>query len=207
MKDFKVLLINCNTMLDTLVTAGIGILSASLKNEGIDVQLFDTTFYKTADQTGDEARANVLQVKKTDFKDFGIVPEQGDVVEDFVKLVESYQPDLIGLSCIEITWPLGLELLKAVRHTSIPNIVGGAYPTFAADIISRQDAVDMVCVGEGELPLTELCTRMRSGKDITTIPNIWVKQDGKLYKNPIRAGIPMKQLPFQDWDIYDERLS
>jgi len=88
MKDFKVLLINCNTMLDTLVTAGIGILSASLKNEGIDVHLFDTTFYKTADQSGDDARASVLQVKKTDFKDFGIIPEEGDVVEDFVKLVE-----------------------------------------------------------------------------------------------------------------------
>ncbi len=205
MKDFKVLLINCNTMLDTLVTAGIGILSASLKNEGMDVQLFDTTFYKTADQSGDDARASVLQVKKTDFKDFGIIPEEGDVVEDFVKLVESYKPDLIGLSCVEITWPLGLELLKAVRHTSIPTIVGGAYATFAADIITRQDAVDMVCVGEGEEPLTELCTRMRSGEDITTIPNIWIKQDGKLYKNPIRAGIPMKQLPYQDWDIYDKR--
>ncbi len=205
MKDFKVLLINCNTMLDTLVTAGIGILSASLKNEGIDVKLFDTTFYKTAERTGDEARASVLQVKKTDFKDLGIVPEEGDVIEDFVKLVESYQPDLIGLSCIEITWPLGLDLLKAVKHTNIPNIVGGAYPTFAADIISRQKAVDMVCVGEGELPLTELCTRMRSGEDITAIPNIWVKQDDKLYKNPIRAGIPMKQLPNQDWDIYDKR--
>ncbi len=45
-KDFKVLLVNCNTMLDTLITAGIGILSACLKREGIEVKLFDTTFYK-----------------------------------------------------------------------------------------------------------------------------------------------------------------
>ena len=75
MKEFKILLINCNTMLDTLVTAGIGILSSCLKNEGIDVKLFDTTFYRTAERTGDEARASVLQVKKTDFKDLGIEPE------------------------------------------------------------------------------------------------------------------------------------
>jgi len=105
MRDFKVLLINCNTMLDTLVTAGIGILSSSLKNEGIEVKLFDTTFYKTAELTGDDARASVLQVKKTDFKDFGIVPEEGDVIEDFVKLVESFQPAYEEI----ITW-LGNDL-------------------------------------------------------------------------------------------------
>ncbi|MBF8270819.1 MAG: uncharacterized protein HW386_2528 [Gammaproteobacteria bacterium] len=181
MKDFKVLLINCNTMLDTLVTAGIGILSASLKNTGCDVRLFDTTFFRTAERTGDEARTAALQVKKTNFKEFGIEPDEGDVVEEFVKVVESYKPDLIGLSCIEVTWPLGLELLKAVRHTGIPTIVGGAYATFGADIIIRQPAVDMVCIGEGEQALTELCQKMRAGEDITAIHNIWIKQNHLLY--------------------------
>jgi len=205
MKEFKILLINCNTMLDTLVTAGIGILSSCLKNEGIDVKLFDTTFYRTAERTGDEARASVLQVKKTDFKDLGIEPEEGDVVAEFVKLVASYRPDLIGLSCIEVTWPLGLDLLNAVKDSGVPTIVGGAYATFAADIIIRHDAVDMVCVGEGEQALTELCKKMRGGDDITGIRNIWVKQGGHLYKNPIRAAFPINELPYQDWDIYDKR--
>jgi radical SAM superfamily enzyme YgiQ (UPF0313 family) len=205
MKDFKVLLINCNTMLDTLVTAGIGILSASLKQAGIEVRLFDTTFFRTAERTGDEARTYALQVKKTNFKDFGIEPDAGDVVEEFVKAVESFRPDLIGLSCIEVTWPLGLELLKAVRHTGIPTIVGGAYATFGPDIVIRQPAVDMVCVGEGEQALTELCEKMRNGDDITAIRNIWIKQDNLLFKNPVRPGIAMRDLPFQDWELYDKR--
>ncbi len=205
MKEFKVLLINCNTMLDTLVTAGIGILAACLRRDGVDVQLFDTTFYRTAEQTGDEARAYALQVKKTNFADLGITPEPGDVVEDFVALVESYRPDLIGLSCIEVTVPLGLELLAAVRHTGIPTIAGGVYATFGPEIMIRHPAVDMVCVGEGELPLAELCGRMRRGEDITDIRNLWIKRDGRLYKNPVRPGIPMNQLPHQDWTVYDQR--
>ena len=90
MADFKVLLVNCNTMMDTLVTAGIGILSACLKREGIEVELFDTTFYRTAERTGDEARENVLQVKKTDFAELGIVPDEGDVVEDFAAKVAAF---------------------------------------------------------------------------------------------------------------------
>lgn len=205
MKDFKVLLINCNTMLDTLVTAGIGILSACLKQEGIEVKLFDTTFYRTAERTGDEARAYALQVKPTNFEELGIIPEQGDVIEEFARAVADFKPDLIGLSCIEVTWPLGLKLLNAVRHAGIPTIVGGAYATFGPDIVIRQPAVDMVCVGEGEQALTELCRKMRKNEDISHIKNIWVKKDGNLFKNPIRPGIPMQELPFQDWGLYDKR--
>ncbi len=204
-KDFKVLLVNCNTMLDTLITAGIGILSACLKREGIEVKLFDTTFYKTREKTGDEVRAYTLQVKKTDFKDLGILPEEGDVVEDFRKVVESYKPDLVGLSCIEVTYPLGVELLKAVRHTKTPTIVGGVYATFSPDVVIKEDCVDMICVGEGELALVELCKRMRAGEDITHVQNVWVKQNGMLYKNPLRRAIEMKELPFQDWEVYDRR--
>lgn len=205
MRDFKVLLINCNTMLDTLVTAGIGLLSACLKRDGIEVRLFDTTFYRTAERTGDEARASALQVKKTDFKDLGIVPEEGDVVEDFATLVDSWRPDLIGLSAIEVTFPLGMRLLEAVRGTGIPTVVGGPYATFAPEVVIRQRGVDMVCVGEGEEALTELCQRMRAGEDISGVRNLWIKRVGKLFKNPIRPAVDLATLPFQDWEVYDRR--
>jgi radical SAM superfamily enzyme YgiQ (UPF0313 family) len=204
-KDFKVLLINCNTMLDTLITAGIGILAACLKHEGIGVKLFDTTFYKTREKTGDDVRAYTLQVKKTDFKELGIFPEEGDVVEDFKKEVESFRPDLIGLSCIEVTYPLGIELLRAARYTKTPTIVGGVYATFAPNVVIKEACVDMVCVGEGELAMTELCKKMRAGEDVSHVQNIWVKQNGMLCKNPVRAAIDMKELPFQDWNVYDKR--
>ncbi|MBF0128670.1 MAG: B12-binding domain-containing radical SAM protein [Alphaproteobacteria bacterium] len=205
MGEFRVLLINCNTMLDTLVTAGIGILSACLKRADVDVKLFDTTFYRTAERTGDEARACALQVKKTDFADLGIVPEEGDVVEDFVKLVETYRPHLIGLSAIEVTYPLGVRLLEAVRPLGIPTIVGGPYATFAPDIVIREESVDMVCVGEGEDALVEVCSRLREGREPTDVGNVWAKRGGKLYKNPVRPPIDLTTLPHQDWTVYDPR--
>ncbi|MBI5121811.1 MAG: B12-binding domain-containing radical SAM protein [Rhodospirillales bacterium] len=205
MSDFRVMLINCNTMLDTLVTAGIGILSACLKEADIDVKLFDTTFYRTAERTGDDARASALQVKKTNFADLGITPEESDVVEDFVRQVADYRPHLIGLSAIEVTYPLGIRLLDAVRGSEIPTIVGGPYATFAPEIVIRQGSVDMVCVGEGEDALLELCARMRKNQDIRDIGNIWVKTDGKVYKNPVRPPIQLDKLPRQDWTVYDQR--
>ncbi|OHC02235.1 MAG: hypothetical protein A3G17_01615 [Planctomycetes bacterium RIFCSPLOWO2_12_FULL_50_35] len=203
--NFRVLLVNCNTMMDTLITAGISILAACLKREGIDVRLFDTTFYKTADKTGDEARAYTLQVKKTNFKELGIVPKETDVIEDFKKEVETFKPDLIGLSCIEVTYKLGIEMLQAVRHTGIPTLVGGVYATFSPHIVAKEDCVDMVCVGEGELALTELCRKMRSGVDIANVQNIWVKKDGLLHKNELRRSMDMRDLPFQDWSVYEKK--
>jgi len=205
MTQTRVLLINCNTMLDTLVTAGIGILSACIKDAGHDVQLFDTTFYRTADVTGDQARAAALQVKETDFADLGIEPNEEDVIDDFVKTVETYRPHLIGLSSIEVTHPLGVRLLDAVRGSGIPTVVGGPYATFAPEIVIRSASVDMVCVGEGESALVELCDRLSTGEDITAIGNLWVKKDGQIHRNPVRKPIDLASLPRQDWDVYDER--
>jgi len=205
MKEFRVLLINCNTMLDTLVTAGIGILSACLKEAGCDVKLFDTTFYRTAEITGDEARASALQVKATDFSDLGIEPNEGDIVDEFVDTVATYKPHLIGLSAIEVTYPLGVRLLNAVRKSGIPTVAGGPYATFAPEIVIRAPGVDMVCVGEGERALVDLCERLRDGGDVTTIANLWVKQGRDIVKNPVRKPIDLRGLPKQDWDVYDKR--
>lgn len=205
MSDFRVLLVNCNTMLDTLVTAGIGLLSSSLKEAGHDVRLFDTTFYKTADITGDEARAAALQVKDTSFEEMGIVLNEEDVFEAFVNTVEEYKPDLIGLSSIEVTQRLGLRLLQAARHTGVPTIIGGPYASFAPELCIAEDCIDMVCVGEGEAALVELCAKMAAGEDTTGIGNIWAKSDGTIHRNSVRAPIEMKELPRQDWEIYDKR--
>ncbi len=205
MSEFRVLLINCNTMLDTLVTAGIGILSACLKEADVGVKLFDTTFYRTSEQTGDEARAKALQVKQTSLEELGIIPEPGDVVEEFAKEVAIYQPHLIGLSSIEVTHPLGIRLLDAVKGSGVPTVVGGPYATFAPEIVIRNDSVDMVCIGEGEEPLVELCQTMHDGGDISKIDNLWVEQGGEVHKNPVRKPIVLDKLPKQDWSVYDER--
>ena len=87
---FKVLLINCNTMMDVLLPVGLSLISACLKEKGFQVKLFDTTFYKTAKETGDEARAKNLQVRKTNREEFGLVYKDTDLFDDLKKMVEEY---------------------------------------------------------------------------------------------------------------------
>ena len=124
-RDFRVLFINCNTMMDVLLPVGLSLISACLKEEGFGVKLFDTTFYKTATETGDEARAKTLQVRKTDREEFGLVYKDTDMFNDLKKLVEEYQPDIIGFSTE--TRENIFETIEFNRKLNVPGVMVSLY--------------------------------------------------------------------------------
>src|SRR5437764_15048154 len=66
----------------------------------------------------------------------------------------------------------------------------------------------MICVGEGEGPLLDLCDALSTGKDHTTIRNLWVKgHAGEIIKNPLREAVKLDALPMPDYSLFnDERF-
>ena len=203
-KEFKVLLVYPNHMMVNLLPTNIGILTACLRQNGFHVELFDTTFYRTAERSPDEIRVETLQLRKFSLEDFGATYKPGHYVDDFKKKVNEVRPDLIGVTAVEDTWPQAVTLLEALDDTDIPVIVGGVFPTLAPDIVIEHDRVDMICVGEGEHALTELCYRMVRGQDYSDVPNLWVKKGGELIKNPIGPPISMDDVPHGDWSLFEK---
>ena len=63
---FKILFLYPNLMLQTGFPMAICIFSTLLKRSGFDVDIFDTTFYKTEDVSSDQIRMENLQVKPFD---------------------------------------------------------------------------------------------------------------------------------------------
>ncbi len=64
----------------------------------------------------------------------------------------------------------------------------------------------MICIGEGEEALLELCERIRKGQDYYDINNLWIKKGNEIIKNPVRPLLQeLDKLPFLDKDIYDIR--
>jgi radical SAM superfamily enzyme YgiQ (UPF0313 family) len=60
---------------------------------------------------------------------------------------------------------------------------------------------DMICLGEGEGALTDLVTSIRDAKAYHQIPNLWVKKNGNIIKNPMRPLIQnLDQIPFAAYD-------
>jgi radical SAM superfamily enzyme YgiQ (UPF0313 family) len=203
--DFKVLLIYPNTMMATLLPLNISLLSACLKKAGFQVELFDTTYYPTEEINLEQKKVQLLQIKPYNIGEAGISLKKTDIYKDLQSKSSEYEPDLVAVTLVEDTFELAGNLLKCVRKcTDVPIIAGGVYVYSSAESLIKKDFIDMLCVGEGEDALVELCQRMCQDQDVTKIRNIWVKKDGKVFKNDMRPPVNLDQLPFLDFDVFEE---
>lgn len=203
---FKVLLIYPNTMMATLLPMSISSLSAYLKEKDIEVELFDTTFYHTEEINFEKKKEWLLQVKPFDMNiDF----KKSDMYEDLKKMVNDYKPDLIGLSVVEDTIDQGLSLLNYIEDYHCPVVVGGACAIFCFERIMQNKNVDIICFGEGERPLFELCYALKNREDYSRINNLLCKIDSvdgfTATFNPMRNPINIDVLPTPDFSIFEEK--
>ena len=133
---FRVMLIYPNQRGMNMLPPAIGLLSAILKDRGHTVQLFDTTYYESTDDSrvvrgdSDSLKTDKLMARPYKMPN-EITLKKSNVFEDFKQEVEAFGPDLLAMSCTEDMFLLGVKLLKQVRHHRIPTILGGVFATFA----------------------------------------------------------------------------
>jgi len=97
-------------------------------------------------------------------------------------------------------------LLEGLDSVNIPVIVGSSHPTVAPEEVIAHDRVNMICIGEGELAIAELASKLANEEDIRFIPNLWVKKDGEIFKNELRPLIQdLDTLPYPNWGLFDDR--
>ena len=100
-------------------------------------------------------------------------------------------PDLIAFSCVTATYDWAHRFSRIVKkELSKPIIFGGTHPTLKPEVVMSNDAVDMVCVGEGEEAIVELANSLEAGEKRQDIKNIWFRFNGHIIKNPVR---PLKE--------------
>lgn len=205
MKDFKVLFIYPNLRGMNMLPPAIALFSRILKDNGFQVGLFDTTYYNTGDDfDSDKEKEKNLAVRPFDMSG-QVTLKTTDPLADLDDMVTSYQPDLIAMSVTEDIFPLGIRLLRHIDRHNVLTLVGGVFPTFAPHKVLRNKEVDIVCVGEGEHALLELCKRLREGKPFSDIGNLWVKgKDGEIVKNPICTATDIDKNPLPDFSLFEE---
>lgn len=199
----RILFIYPNTMLSTLVPIHFSQLSSCLKKEGFEVELFDTTFYKTEEISSEQKRVELLQIKPFDLADSGIKLRESGIHQDLDKKISNFRPDLIGITLVEDTWELAKSLLdKVIKNFDIPVIAGGVLVTAVPEEIISHPGIDMICLGEGEDALLELCREIERKNDYSKIKNLWVKSGGKIIKNHLRSLTDINNLPYIDYDVW-----
>ena len=109
----KILLVYCNLSMEPLLPLGIASISASLKRDGYEVELFDTTLYPS-NVSDQQDRVDSKQVKPVDWKSIGIELKSTYLQDDFLTKVRIFQPDIIGFSTTESTYHIAKKLIKVV---------------------------------------------------------------------------------------------
>lgn len=203
MEKFTVLMIYPNTPLLNPPPISLGLFTALLNGMDVDVQIFDTTFHLES-SISDEAKKDSVQVRPYhyDYEKLPISPVDSKTA--LREKLASTKPDLILMSTLESTWDMGVGLLDVVHETNpdTPVLVGGIFPTFAPQIVIRHPAIDMICIGEGEGALIDVCKALREGKPCDTIQNLWVKKDGQVIKNSPRQVLDVNSLPVPDYSAF-----
>jgi len=127
--------------------------------------------------------------------------------DDFRGLVKDSEASLIAFSCMTFQWAAveRFSVLCKEVEPGVPIIAGGYHPTFYPDQVIGHEPIDFVCMGEGEDALLELVTALESGRDPSSIGNLWVKgKDGQVTRNPIRPLVDdLDRFPYWDRDIFD----
>jgi radical SAM superfamily enzyme YgiQ (UPF0313 family) len=201
----KVLFFHYSDYLETGIPGGIATLSALLRRNGHETGLFDTTFLKPA-RYQRSLKAGPAIFKKTPYTLEDLVENDPvvDVNEEFSRILHQFQPDLLAVSSMTTNIDDTLEMLRRVSPKCLV-VVGGVHATLSPEEILREDVVDLVCVGEGEGALVDLCDALERNKDSRGIANLWWKQNGNIIKNSLRPFEDLNRLPVPDWSIFDER--
>lgn len=203
-RPFRVLLIYPNTMMATLLPLNISILAAALKQAGIAVRLFDTTYYPTEAKNFEQKKVELLQIKPFDFGAAGVLMKTTEMHQDLKLELAAYPPDLVGITLVEDTWDQAVGLLKTVRECCrCPIIAGGVYVTSNAESLIQNPLLDILCLGEGEQALVDLCRALQEKQNLAHIANLWVRQGDRVDKNPMRPPADLDLLPFPDFDVFE----
>ena len=118
--------------------------------------------------------------------------------------IGSIDPDLIAFTVVTHQWETVKRYVRMIRTVfQAPIICGGPHPTYLPETVIAEPGINMVCVGEGDLAIVDLLQRMETGGDLSSIPNIWAKnENGDVFRNEIRPLVKdLDGLPFPDRQI------
>lgn len=165
---------------------GLRTISAYLKKHGHKTQLIFMP-----DPYGDNLIQGVQRYKK-------------DTLEELAALCAD--SDLIGITLMTNFFDNAVQITAKLKEKlKAPVIWGGVHPTIRPE--ESLGHADMVCIGDGEEALLELADKMQKGESYLTVPNLWIKFNGKTCKNPIGA-LPrsLDVYPMPDYSMEDHHV-
>ncbi len=123
---------------------------------------------------------------------------------DFEEELQRQRPDLVAFSLRSELFRIGSICAQWAKELGYTTIVGGCHATLAPEEAVAAPGIDIICLGEGEVPLAALCDRLRAGQDPYGIPSLWLKRNGEVVRNPVGPVVEnLDDLPIPDFALFD----
>ena len=211
----KILLIQPNRWGRGITSIWIPSHTGILKSKNHDVKLFDCTFYKNWAEGELDYNTQNQQYQPTEYSKL-VKYTDSDIFDEFQKLVNSFEPDIIFWSAISshihgegeyANIQYGNMLVEKIS-TSAKKIAGGLQPTGEPkQMLTRFPNVDFFIMGESELVLTELADKIDQRKELLTTNGLIWKKDGKIIINkPQQIISDMDAISTYDYSIFDDQV-
>ncbi len=103
--------------------------------------------------------------------------------------LEEYRPQLVGVTCVTMTYPLAAEMLKVCKETDpdLVTLIGGPHVSFAIDdALLNAPWIDAVVVGEGDDTIVEFARLVDGGGNMADIAGLAFVRDGTVVKTSPR---------------------
>lgn len=115
-----------------------------------------------------------------------------------------------GPICVGISTMTGSQILYALKiskfirsNSQIPIVWGGIHPTLMADQTIRNENVDIIVRGEGEITFKELVESLCLGESLKEIKGISWRDGRTIYHNPDREFMDLNTLSWASYNLVD----
>src|SRR5688572_14383573 len=124
---------------------------------------------------------------------------QSRVIPTIERLMNEYQPDVVGLSVMTFQRETAFKIARLVRRLRpATRIVAGGYdPSLAPAAYEPCADVDFLIRGEGEHTLCELLRALEAGGPVEPIPGLSSRTAGGLVHGPERTISNLKSNPLR----------
>jgi radical SAM superfamily enzyme YgiQ (UPF0313 family) len=120
--------------------------------------------------------------------------------------IEIFRPDLIGFSSYDMNYRFIINCASFIKSfcSKVRIIVGGHHASLAPDDYMQFEAIDYVCIGEGEYVLKELLGVLSRGGSIESVEGLCFRDpNGRVVYNRARDLLEdLDELPYSDRTIF-----
>jgi radical SAM superfamily enzyme YgiQ (UPF0313 family) len=126
-------------------------------------------------------------------------------LKEIYRILQEFEPDIVGISALTLEAPAMYQIAHFVKTAvDVPVVVGGPHATSVPEEVLKNQDIDIVVTGEGELTFKDLLDKLSKDQGIEHIHGIGYRKGNEIVLNHQRDYIEhLDMMPFPAWDLVE----